>query len=262
MKFWPKLIFINLSLVLSSSYAESSNSFSLGEAFSLEDEKLLYREAHCPRNYGLQREVFYFDPQGESIAHKSLDYRHGSATPAFVQHNYQTDEKTGVRFKQSDIELFYRDNKGVIAEKSLDLAQQKPELPIVVDAGFDSFIRKHWDSLIAGENRQFRFALPTRGQLVDLRVSTTSCSYASERDQCFAMAMDNWLFRMLVDDIELGYDPESRQLTRYRGLSNIEDADGNGIAVDIRYSYQDLPSNTCVITSHSLDSDKRQEIHG
>ena len=46
---------------------------------------------------------------------------------------------------------------------------------------------------------------------------------------------------MVVKPIELGYDPELRRLTRFRGLSNIGDENGNGLVVDIKYDYQDIP---------------------
>ena len=251
MKTLSSLIFLCLNLVITSSHANMSNSISLGEAFSYEGESLLYREVHCQLEDNLQREVFYLDPQGKLIAYKTLDYRHGSATPAFVQKDFQTDQKTEVSFEQDKIKLLYETKNTVASEKRLDFELQQTELPIVVDAGFDNFIRQHWDSLIAGESQRFRFALPGRGQLVDLKVSSSRCSYPSEQDQCFVMNMDNWLYRMLVDSIELGYNPESRQLTRYRGLSNIEDANGDGITVDIRYSYTDLPAQACLNTQQN-----------
>ena len=243
-------------------HADTLKDYSVGEAFSFQGEQLLYRETHCEKNDGLQREVFYQDSRGQEIAYKSLDYRHGTSTPAFSQHNYQTNEKTQVSFEDDNIKMMFRDASGSTEEKSLDMTLQQTELPIVVDAGFDSYIRQHWDSLLGGEDHSFRFALPTRGQLVDLKVSATSCTYQSTADQCFLLEMDNWLFRMLVDNIELGYNPESRQLTRYRGLSNIEDASGNGIEVDIRYTYPDLSTQTCAVDRQSFATHGDQTENG
>ncbi len=57
---------------------------------------------------------------------------------------------------------------------------------------------------------------------------------------------------MLADPIELGYDAADRRLTRYRGLSNIGDGSGNGQVVDIRYEYDDIPSQACAIPGQTL----------
>ena len=57
---------------------------------------------------------------------------------------------------------------------------------------------------------------------------------------------------MLVAPIELGYDPGSRRLIRYRGLSNIGDGEGNGFAVDLRYDYGNVPEGACQAIEQSL----------
>jgi hypothetical protein len=51
--------------------------------------------------------------------------------------------------------------------------------------------------------------------------------------------------RILVKPIELGYDKEARRLTRFRGLSNIGDANGNGLVVDIKYDHRDSNPEIC-----------------
>ena len=78
------------------------------------------------------------------------------------------------------------------------------------------------------------------------------CTYETETDQCFRLELSNWFFRMLADPIELGYDPAQRRLTRYRGLSNIGDGKGNGLVVDIRYDYQDVPEQACALPTPPL----------
>jgi hypothetical protein len=64
--------------------------------------------------------------------------------------------------------------------------------------------------------------------------------------------MNNWLLRMLVAPIELGYDAKLKRLTRYRWLSNIGDGKGEGLVVDIRYNYQDVPAMACGVNDLKL----------
>ena len=38
--------------------------------------------------------------------------------------------------------------------------------PVVIDAGFDGFIRGNWDKLVSGKTQEFQFPLASRGSLV------------------------------------------------------------------------------------------------
>ena len=85
-----------------------------------------------------------------------------------------------------------------------------------------------------------------------LRIQALGCSYPTQTDQCFRLDVANWLLRILVKPIELGYDAEARRLTRFRGLSNIGDANGDGLVVDIRYDYEDLGVQACQNISSNI----------
>jgi len=118
--------------------------------------------------------------------------------------------------------------------------------PVVIDAGFDGFIRGNWEKLVAGDTLELQFPLAYRSSMVSLRVKASACSYETDgADQCFTLEASNWFYRMLSSPIELGYDPEQLRLARYRGLSNINDEQGKGLVVDIKYSYRALPVAAC-----------------
>ena len=102
----------------------------------------------------------------------------------------------------------------------------------------------------------------TRTALIELQVSASSCSFESENSQCFKLEISNWLYRMLSSPIELGYDRSEKHLIRYRGLSNIENESGVGLDVDIRYSYQNLPGQACVLDSKALVNQSVLVDHG
>ena len=75
----------------------------------------------------------------------------------------------------------------------------------IIDAGFDEFVRNHWDSLVAGEKKRFLFPFAERDSLVELRIKPAACNYPTETDQCFKLELSNWFVRMLVKPIELGF---------------------------------------------------------
>ena len=82
-------------------------------------------------------------------------------------------------------------------------------------------------ALLAGQGMRFQFPFAARESLFALRISSSHCSYDSGADQCFRLELDNWILRALLDPIELGYDASLKRLARYRGLSNIGDANGD-----------------------------------
>ncbi len=215
-----------------------------GMAYDLESGELLYRETHCLNNDGSEREVFYQDIDGKLIAHKRVDYSSGVTTPSFVQHNHNASKSIEVGMQQGEVRMTVFDWDSGRATRSA-VARPKDGLPVVIDAGFDGFVRQHWNELVSGETREFQFPFANRESLVQLRIQPRTCSYQTQSDQCFRLDLANWLLRMMVEPIELGYDLESRRLARFRGLSNISDEGGNGLVVDIHYSYRDVPAQAC-----------------
>lgn len=232
------------ALLLSLAPAVGTAAETVGEAFDLNSNELLYREIHCLDAAGDSREVIYRNNRNELIARKRVDYRSGRTTPSFVQHNLYSSQTIKVELDDGMLTM-----KVLDAEKGEPIKVKSTEtsgsLPVVIDAGFDEFVRAHWDELVAGGKKYFQFPFASRSTMVELRIGPLTCTYDSDTDQCFRLEMSNWLFRMLAAPIELGYDAESRRLTRYRGLSNIGDGNGNGLEVDIQYRYQDLPTQAC-----------------
>jgi hypothetical protein len=233
----------------------------VGEAYDLQSGELLYRETHCVSADGFDREVIYQDADGKLIARKLLDYRSGFITPSFVQHNLYSNESIEVGLDQGAVSMAVIDLDDRSASK---IAMEQPDatLPVVIDAGFDGFVRQHWDELVAGASREFQFPFADRQSLVDLRIQPLSCSYQTQTDQCFRLDLANWLLRVVVKPIDLGYDAGSRRLTRYRGLSNIGDANGNGLVVDIRYGYDGIAPGACQLIDQTLTGNNRSYASG
>lgn len=223
----------------------------VGDAYDLESGELLYRETHCVTPDTREREVFYQDQDGKMLARKLVDYGSGATTPSFEQQNFYSSQVIQVELRQNKVTMAVIDanSKKAISEVAV---QPQEKLPVVIDAGFDEYVRAHWDSLVAGNNKEFQFPFVDREGLVELRIGPRGCSYDSLTDQCFRLDLANWFLRVLVAPIELGYDPGSRRLIRYRGLSNIGDGEGNGFVVDLQYDYGNVPVSACEAIEQSL----------
>lgn len=232
-------------------HAVETSGRAIGEARDLKSDEFLYREIYCANGNPDEMEVIYRNEAGRLLARKLLDYSSGPTTPSFVQQNFYSSEVIEVDLKAGSVTMSVLDAVNAAPKKSSS-TQTDGTLPIVIDAGFDEYIRRNWDSLLAGDKKSFLFPFAERDKLVELRIKKAACSYPSETHQCFKLELSNWFIRMLVSPIELGYDPELQRLMRYRGLSNIGDGKGNGSVVDIRYDYQQIPELACSISDQAL----------
>lgn len=221
----------------------------IGAAYDPDSQAHLYSEAYCSSGDALAREVIYRDADNRLLAHKLLNYQTGPATPSYRQNNLYAGESIAVEVRQDIVAMTVTDGAGM--SKTVN-ASIDANLPLVVDAGFDAFVRDNWEELVSGQSKRFQFPFAGRESLVNLRIRPAQCSYEAGTNQCFLLELDNWALRLVVDPIELGYDEGSRRLVRYRGLSNIGDGKGEGQVVDIRYRYESLPETACVIEPMSM----------
>lgn len=205
----------------------------VGEAYYLKSGDLAYRELHFESADGLDRTVIYQGDEQQPIAEKSVDYRPGMQTPAFSQRNWLYPETISVLWQEDKLRIQY----AVENEKPKD-EKVKVKTPLVIDAGFDHFIRDSWEKLLKKKAIDFYFPAVSRQSLIELRAQKHTCAKTIIIEQsCFSISPANWFIRALVDDIKLTYDSDSRQLRSFRGLANISDASGEGMEVEIRYIY-------------------------
>lgn len=214
----------------------------IGEAYSLQDHSLVYREYHYSGDSDRLHRVDYRSDNGQLLARKTLDYGSGSTTPSFHQLDKRSGESVRVTRQQQSLLVEYRESEHATREqRRFPLVNS-----LVVDAGFDHFIRQHWSRLQTGEQFRFDFPVPSRMELVAFQLNRVKCSELSGPGAelkpngaavCLQIAPANMLLRWLVQPIELVYAATSPRLLVYRGLSNLADSKGEGLQVEIHYSY-------------------------
>lgn len=214
----------------------------IGEAYDLEQpDKLLYREQHSLTqrrdNQGklipVTRQVEYFSADGELIAEKTNQYTNAATQPDFIlkdlRHNYsEQSEQLAKGWRLTLLE------NGTTSSKVID----DFDYELVIDAGFDDFIRKHWQALSAGKTVPFSFASVARQTSVNFEVEASNPERLQQPLK-ITMTLRSSLLSWLLDPIKLEYQRSTQRLLRYRGLSNIQDNDQQGQQVDIRYRYFD-----------------------
>lgn len=221
-----------------------------GSAYSVDDGSLLYTEQHFISVAGDHRRVEYRNPDGALIAEKQVDYSRSTESPDFSQSSYGGDILASVSSSESGVEIHYfRDGES-------ERKQVPIRTPLVVDAGFDHFVRANWDELADGRRIEFYFPFASRQSLIEMRLQTTECE--AEEGSCFLLTPANWLFRALSPAIYLAYEKDQRRLLRYRGLSNVETPQGKGLIVDIQFRYPEATAMPAYAGSSDTNSDAIQ----
>jgi hypothetical protein len=211
--------------------AKAAESYS-GEAHS-RDGALLYREEHLlyRDNDADARLVMYVCPDGKPFARKQISYRAGAQAPDFAFEDARDGYAEGVKAKDGVRLAFVREKRTAV-ERTAPLATGADA---VVDAGFDNFVRAHWDALKPGVSLPLSFIVPSKLSAIDFKVTAVGDDRSGSRDtRRFRLALARWYAGMLPH-IDVIYDVQSRELLGYEGIANIRGADGRNL--DVRISF-------------------------
>lgn len=208
----------------------------------------LYREHHrvdgaciqgmfAPRDHN----VNYFKQEGDvTFATKQLTYLDTPFRPEVLFHQPLFGERLQITYpKEQSLSIAWQPPSG--HEKAFSV---EADPALVVDSGFDHFVRANWERIVAGESITFRFLAPTRGDHYGFVLEPAN-SDQIDADVTIQIRPTSVLLRLLVDPILLGYRADGA-LTDYFGLTNIRrDEDANHVA-HIRYQVVRLPG--CELT--------------
>ena len=195
-----------------------------GMAFAKKGGNLLYYESHWIQDAG-QRLVLYRCPNGAAFARKNVNG--AGIAPDFDLLDGRDGYREGVRTRNGRREVYVQPLAGV-AEKNKPLAQANGQ---VIDAGFDAYVRTHWDTLGQPKSGGIRFLVPSRLETLDFKLSPLASDGGTRR---YRLALDAW-YAGALPSLVLTYDAKDRRLMRFEGIGNIRDAAGNYPAVRIEF---------------------------
>jgi hypothetical protein len=202
-----------------------------GIATDLNSHTFYYVEEHketIERQMLKQTVIQYKDSEGVLIARKVVDYSTYKLTPAFEQNDYRDGYLESVACTSSQLMFKFRRNKSeALKTKTIDIPEN-----LVVDGGFNYFIKGNWEKLINGETKVFNFAVPSQLDYFAFRLYKDS---QHDEEIVFKMEPDNFVWRRLVDPIRVTYNLSTKRIVKYEGLSNINDEKGKSYLVKIMY---------------------------
>jgi hypothetical protein len=183
----------------------------IGEATDAASGKYLYSELHyCSPDQNLCN-VSYENAEKEVLALKSMNYASSAFSPEVQMQDLRFDK----RFEFTPVE----------------------NSSVVVDAGFDNYVRTQWQPLLANEVVSFRFLPLGFERPITMQAAQLTSDWCEADWLCLRVAVDSWWLGLVADPIDLAYDLETRRLLEFRGVSNLKDVHGNSQKVVIRYQY-------------------------
>jgi hypothetical protein len=228
-----------LGLVVTAAGAESLRFY--GYATQLDTGKYLYTELHEQDLDGGKVQtatISYFDAAGKQVAKKMLDYRQNRTIPVFrIDHPDQgyVEALRGMSGGKLDLLKVTRE-KGE-QSKSLDI----PKGAVAADSGFNHLIQDSLPRLLAGETVQFHLVVAGNLDAYHFRAKKVRDETFEGAPAALLRVEPDSLLRLLVDPLDLLYDPSTRRLLEYRGVSNILDPATGKVYKKVRISYSAKP---------------------
>lgn len=208
-------------------------------AFDLKTGKYLYTENHAEHwqngahAYSI---VTYTDPSGKVMAVKKIVFTKSKVAPSFDLDDKRTGLQEGAQNNGSTVLLYHRD---AASEQKQSKSLSIPS-PVVIDGGFDYFVRSNLQTLMAGKVLTGNFAVPHRLDYFKCRIYKVKDLTFLKRDAVMlVMEPTNIVIRQLADPIYIIYDKKTGRLLRFSGVSNLEGPDGNNYRVHIVFRYPD-----------------------
>ena len=177
--------------------------------------------------------VLLYLADDELIATKENQYYQNAAAPSFHLQDLRSNYREQAHYN-NDGSLELSVQEGAAAKIQSKRINDLPE-DLIVDAGFDDFVRRHWSELETGKSVSFSFASAARLDLIDFRLQQKNIN---KDNLVLSMRLNSRLIAWLLDPIELTYNRQTKRLMHYRGLSNIQDGEGNTYSTDIRYHFK------------------------
>jgi len=212
-------------------------------AVAVADGRTLYRELHwLYREDGSSRRlVLYACPDADAVfARKRVRAAADAAIdPDFVFEDARSGYVERVAAGGGGRELRIREGR--------DRAERRQRVADagggVVDAGFDAWIRRHWDAAAAATPVRAPFLVPARAGWFEVKAAGARRTVLDGRPALrLRLALDSWL-AFVAPEIELHYALADRRLLRFKGPGTIRDARGRGIPVRIDFPEPPRPAD-------------------
>lgn len=198
-----------------------------GLAYARRGDALLYREQHWVSDGETKRVVLYRCPDGAAFARKQVDATASAIAPDFELVDARIGYREGAQRIGAERNVYVEQRGKRTATRLV------PPPDGVVDAGFDRYLREHWDALVGGEQPVIPFLVPSEQRFLPFKVRRLTDATARGETR-FRLTLSAW-YGFLAPSMDVTYDAATRELRRYTGLTPVRDAGGDNLDVRIEF---------------------------
>lgn len=229
----PRRPLFIVTLALAAQAGHAADAHYLGTAYAKEGGAVVYREEHWIYNDGgtEKRLVLYRCPSGQPFARKLIQAAGPASAPDFDYLDGRDGYREGVRGANGQRDVYVQKN----SQSPVKSEPLPAKAGAVIDAGFDAYVREHWDGLADKRGMQVPFLVPSRFGYMNLRIDGASdIQRDGETVRHLRMSLDAW-YGFVAPSIELTYSASDHRLRRFEGISNVHDAQGKSQTVRIEF---------------------------
>jgi hypothetical protein len=202
-----------------------------GVAKSLDGKTTLYTELHQivldDKGENLKIDTSYAKPNGEVFAKMTSDFSKNKTVPIIFFEDLRLKKKEELTFSEDGKTITLKLVKnGKAEEKNVPIKEN-----MVVGQGFDNFVKINFEKLI---KKSIGISF---GVLAKLDFFNFTAKFRGETKETsnFGINIDNVFLKLFLSELQVEYDTKTKQLVRYKGLSNLVSDSGDDQNVLIDY---------------------------
>lgn len=207
-----------------------------GEARDLKTGKVVYTETYEVEveqgkwKSGVTR---YFLPGGAPLGERKFDFSKDPYVPLFTFDQSDVDYHEGItKIEAKNLDLFHVKD----GEKSAGTIPRVAKM--VADCGSQPFLVDHLEPLARGETVPFVLAVAGRTDSFKLRVRKIEDTHFDGIPALRLRIELDSVLRLVLPNLELVFDPASKRLLEYSGISNVKDpSTRKAYSVRIKFAY-------------------------
>jgi hypothetical protein len=208
-----------------------------GQAFTIKSGAFFYQETHSEVIIDAKHcktEVIYANEKGTKIGYKTLDYAKSTISPQYVLEDNRAKYREGAQITPTgavSVYFQYTDK-----EKTPNTKTFSVPLPIVIDGGFNYFVKENWNAIISGCTLTFNFVSPSKMDYFTFRISKKAdILFNKKAASLLYLELDNMILRWLISPIKITYDNKTKRILKYEGIANLSDENGKNESVTMEF---------------------------
>lgn len=207
-------------LGLCAAMAQAQTERFYGYAYDLDSGKYLYTEVYredIVNGHWVSGHTTYYDADNKRLGEKTLNFTADPYVPVYTLSLPGVGYSEGITKVTADSVEMFKESR----EHGRSAATIAHDQPMAADSGFHSLLYDHMPELAAGKTLKFRFAAAGQLDSYSFRARKVGDTTFEGKPAIQLKVDPDSLLRYLVDPLVLTYEPQTRRLLEYRGISNV-----------------------------------------